>query len=176
MQELEIKILEINPEAIITRLKDLGALLEFDHELEAIFWDFPDSRLSSEKKILRLRREGISTSITFKSPKHLEGAKLMEELETQVADPQIMVGILESVGMTQVQRTLKRRIQYLLDETHVVIDYYMDELAAIPPFLEIEAPDMDVLRNTVRRLGFSMDQTSTWNTYDLIRHYVKREG
>ncbi len=172
MSELEVKILEINPDDIERRLLSLGAVREFDHEFEAIFWDFPDGRLAQSRKLLRLRREGDQSVITFKTPQKAEGLKAMEELETGVVDSAIFSEILTSIGLHATRRTRKRRIQYTLGAAHVVLDFYLDDLAAIPPFLEIEAQDSDTVFDMVQKLGYEPRHTTSWNTYDLINHYL----
>jgi adenylate cyclase class 2 len=172
MSELEVKILEVNPDEMERRLQLLGATREFDQEFEAIFWDFPDGRLVQSRKVLRLRREGDRSVITFKTPQKAEGIKAMEELETGIGEAAPFIQILEALGLQPTRRTLKRRIQYSLENAHVVLDFYMEDLSAIPPFLEIEAQEAETVFEIVEKLGFRREQASTWNTYDLINHYL----
>ena len=97
----------------------------------------------------------------------------MHELETEVGSFDATREILQATGLEVIKSTRKFRTQYDLPEGHVVIDDYQDDLAAIPVFVEIESPNLTDLQTLVLRLGFSLEDTNTWNTYDLVQHYIK---
>ncbi len=173
MEEIEVKILEIDRPQVEKRLTALGATLSFDGEMAALFFDYADQRISTAGSVLRLRKEGPRSVLTHKRPRPTQGAKVMHELETEVGSFDATREILQATGLEVIKSTRKFRTQYDLPEGHVVIDDYQDDLAAIPVFVEIESPNLTDLQTLVLRLGFSLEDTNTWNTYDLVQHYIK---
>ena len=171
MQEIEVKILEIDVSAVEQRLSELGAQKEFDHELRAIFYDFPDGRIIQNKELIRLRKEGPKTVLTHKRSIPSGTVKIMEETETEVADFELMDRILQNMGLLRTKETRKTRAQFQFRNVHIVIDNYLGELADIPPFLEIEASNQTELEEMVEILGFRQEHCRNWNTYDLVKHY-----
>ncbi|MEL6131859.1 MAG: class IV adenylate cyclase [Bacteroidota bacterium] len=172
MQEIEVKILEIDRAAVEAQLHTLGAEKIFDGELWALFFDHPDGQIKAKGDVLRLRKEGEMCILTYKKHISKGEAKIMEETETIVTDMEATIEILKRSGLEILKSTRKRRTSYQLPQGQVVIDDYADALAPIPVFLEVESPDMDSLRHVVQALGYTMDDCNNWNTRDLIRHYL----
>jgi predicted adenylyl cyclase CyaB len=175
MQEIEAKILEIDRAQTEQRLAEAGAVLSFDGELSARFYDLPDGSITRAGGVLRLRREGPQTVLTHKSLVSLGAAKIMEEIETAVADAEQTDRLLRALGYQVIKSTRKRRTQYELGDAHIALDAYGDELAYIPLFLEIEAPSLERLHEAAVQLGYSPADCRDWSTYDLIRHYGSSE-
>jgi adenylate cyclase class 2 len=173
MQEIEVKILEIDPADLCRKLEALGAQKSFDGEMSAIFFDFPDGSIRNAGDVLRLRAEGDTSVLAYKKHISREGAKVMAEYETVVSEPHSMLEILRALGLSRIAGTRKHRIEYRLGDAHLVIDDYHDELAYIPPFLEIEAPGKDQLSALAQQLGFRPEDCLNWDTYDLVKHYGK---
>jgi predicted adenylyl cyclase CyaB len=171
MQEIEAKILEVDPNALENCLQSLGAKVSFDDEMRALFFDWPDGRITQAGAVLRLRKEGPTTVLTHKRALSRAEAKVMEETETEVADFAAMQQILEGSGLLVIKETHKFRRQYDLVDSHVVIDDYQGPLAHIPVFAEIEAPSVARLREIVVQLGYAPEQALSWSTYDLVQHY-----
>lgn len=172
MEEIEVKILEIDRTSVERKLREMGGEVSFDGEMSAVFFDFADRRISRSGGVLRLRREGLITLLTHKSPLPSQQAKVMHETQTEVSDFEAMREILLTMGLEVIKSTRKHRIQYDLQGGHVVIDDYKEELASIPIFLEIEAPSLDQLHRLIHRLGYKPEDTNRWNTYDLVRYYL----
>jgi adenylate cyclase class 2 len=172
MKEIEVKILEIDKGAILARLEQLGAEKHFEGEMQSLFFDDEARNIAHRGEVLRLRKEGDEIVMAFKSPVSGGEAKIMEELEITVSDLEIARKLLEKIGFAVHKATRKIRTEYLLAGAKVVIDEYRDQLANIPPFVEIEAPDLKIIYKVVALLGFTPDQCTDWNTYDLVRHYA----
>lgn len=171
LQEIEVKILEIDPDSIVKRLMELGAKKSFDGEMLALFFDKENDDIQKTGDVLRLRKEGDVTVLTYKKFVSQDGAKIMEEYETRVGDVDQMRTILDLLDFKVKKKTRKFRTQYELGDTHIVIDDYQDELAAIPVFIEVEAPNMERLQEVVQLLGYSTKDCLSWNTYHLMKHY-----
>jgi len=170
-REIEVKILEIDLENVRQRLDKVGAQFSFRHEFWAIFWEDPTEGIVQKGDLLRLRKEGEETRLTYKRKISSDGPKIMQELETVVADMAAMRDILEAIGMKSYQTTRKYRTQYDLPQGHVVIDEYQDYMSKIPAFLEIETTSEEKLYEIVSLLGFRPEDCKSWNTHDLMNHY-----
>ena len=57
MQEIEVKILEINRKRIEKKPKEINAKKIFDGTIETLFYDFKDESIIKAKNVMRLRRE-----------------------------------------------------------------------------------------------------------------------
>lgn len=174
MHEIEVKILEIHPQEIEQKLESLGAEKELSGEFMAEFYDFPDKSIRLKGDVFRLRQEGTEQVLTYKKFIAKQEAKIMEELETKFENRETMQKIIQALGLEVIKQTRKFRTQYKLADTHIVIDDYQDALGHIPPFLEIEAPDISRLEEVVQLLGFSMDDCKSWDTNDLQLHYSQQ--
>jgi predicted adenylyl cyclase CyaB len=172
MQEAEVKIVPIDRAKVEEKLKSLGASKTFDGEVETVFFDFPGGPIAKGKDLLRLRRKGGKSELTFKRFVADEGAKVREEYEVLVSDFERTRLILESIGLVGFQRMKKHRISYALrDGVAVDLDRYTGEMSHIPDVMEIEASDIATLRADIQALGFKPDECKTWTTFDLVEHY-----
>lgn len=172
MHEIEVKILEINVSDVEQKLlHKLGFEKEMEGEFHAIFFDDEAKSLKESKRLLRLRKEGDKSVLAFKRNVSREGAKIMEEHQTEVLDFDAAIRLVKGLGYMPTSQTRKIRQVFRKDDIEVVIDDYKDSLGHIPPFLEIEAPSQEALNMWIERLGFEQKQASSWDTRDLVRHY-----
>ncbi len=172
-QEIEVKILEVNVQELREKLTAMGGRLSFDAEMKALFFDTSAGSIKAGGDVLRLRQEGEEAVLAYKKHVSRGAAKVMEEIETRVEDPESMRKILEEAGLEVVKQTRKFRSQYELEDAYVVIDDYQDDLGHIPPFIEVEALSMARLEEVVKALGFSMEDCLNWSTRELAMHYAK---
>ena len=171
MKEIEVKILEVDPEALVHKLGELGAEKTSEYDLEALFFDFPDGSLERARNLLRLRRSGELSWLTYKGYVADPGAKVREEWEVSVSDFSLARRILEALGLQARLRILKHRIAYRLNRASLAIDRHQEEFARIPPLLEIEAPSVEDVHAVARLLGFTPEQCRPWDFSALIAHY-----
>jgi len=176
VQEIEAKILDIDRVAVEARLAELGARLLFDGRMDAAFFDFPSRRLGNRGALLRLRREGDKTFLTFKRRVSDEEAKVREETEVGVEDFDQCLRVLEGLGLIELYKVEKYRTAYELGSAKVVIDRHVGKLAHIPEFVEIEAESVGDVRSVAGRLGFPAEELRPWGLPQLIRHYESRTG
>jgi predicted adenylyl cyclase CyaB len=171
--EIEVKILEVDPAAMASRLKELGATLEFSGEMHAIFFDDAEGHVGAEGNALRLRREGDASVLAFKRRLRKDTAKVMDEQETAVSCFDTMRRILAGLGYNEIAETRKWRDEFELPATNakVVIDRYKDALSCVPPFIEVEAESEALVISVVKMLGLSPDDCLSWDTRDLAKHY-----
>lgn len=170
MKECEVKILDVDVEDLENKLRALGAEKIFEGELTATFFDDEQETIRRAGSTLRLRQEGHRYVLTYK--KALPGeAKVREELETEIADLATAKGILQALGYTPWFTIRKHRISYSLPGVKFEIDKHTDDYAHIPPFLEIEAEDEEIVFEWAEKLGYRRDDCKPWTILDLAKHY-----
>jgi predicted adenylyl cyclase CyaB len=172
MQEVEIKIIAIDRGKVEAKLKSLGAYRTFEGDVETVFFDFPGNPIAKANNLLRLRKKGDKSELTFKRFVANDSAKVREEYEALVSDFDATRLILESIGLVGFQRMKKHRISYALKSGVMAdIDKYTGELSYIPDLMEMEAKDIATLRSHVKLLGFNPEDAKPWTTFDLVNYY-----
>ncbi|GAB4488147.1 MAG: hypothetical protein OHK006_18190 [Thermodesulfovibrionales bacterium] len=176
MREIEIKILEIDRDAVSAALAALGAAQTFDGTMHALYYDLPGSPLKERGDALRLRLEGERAVLALK--RHVEDgkAKVREELEVAVADFDAMRTLLGSLGFAVWLEMKKHRTRYSLGEVHFDLDRYEDMHAYIPEFLEIEGPDTETVFRHAELLGFRREDCRPWDAVRLAGYYAARRA
>jgi adenylate cyclase class 2 len=167
--EIEVKILEIDVAQIIAGIEQMGARCEGEWLLKTSIYDFGDRRLLKQQSYVRIRSEGAHWHMTYKrAPKeHRKDAKVREEFDMEIGDPQVAEQILLGLGL---QRTLyfeKKRQHY----RHGDIVFDIDELPRLPIYLEIEAPSSEAIYATMASLGIPAHKAVTWGPRELLAHY-----
>jgi len=66
MEEIEVKFLNIDPDLIENRLKEVGAKKVFERFYKRKAFDYPDLRLDKAGAWIRLRDEGDKITLAFK--------------------------------------------------------------------------------------------------------------
>jgi len=153
MEEFEVKYLNINPKEIEARLKKLGAKKVFDRLYRVNIFDYPDLRMNAEAAWLRMRDEGDKITLTYKkrlgTKNKGENDDGMKEVEITVNDYEKTAELLHSIGLADKFIEEKRRIRYILKDIEFDIDY----MPALDPFLEIEASSMKKVEEGIKLLG-----------------------
>ena len=169
MQEVEVKVLDVDVQAVQQKLVDLGAKQVFDGELDITIFDTEDDRMRKAKNLLRLRSDGEKTVLCHKALITKQGAKIMDEHEVEVQDKERAKLFLQSLGFTKQRKQTKHRTSYVLGD----VRFELDTLPGIPTFLEIEAKDVETLQKAVARLGYTSQDTKPWSGKDVLDHYAK---
>ncbi|MDP3795371.1 MAG: CYTH domain-containing protein [bacterium] len=122
--ELETKFLDIDPDALRKKLRNIGA------------W-------------ARVRDEGDKITMSYKRliDRTLHGTK---ELTVTVSDFTEACGLLTALGLEAKSYQETKRESWMLAGAEIAIDTW----PWIPPFVELEAPSETMLRPTAERLGF----------------------
>jgi len=167
MREIEVKILEIDIDSVISKLKSLGAKKSYDKQFISYYYDYKDERLKENKSVFRLRKEEKINRISFKKFISKDIVKDMEEIECLVDDFENFRLIMKMSGFIESNPFQKRRISYKLKEVTFDIDTY----PRIPPFLEIEADSYETIVKYAELLGFKKEQLKPWNSKELFKHY-----
>lgn len=172
MNEIEVKILDIDKNKVIEKLDSLGAKKVYEGKVNASFFDFFDKKLEKNNSFLRLRDKEKFSELTLKKSISKDTAKIMEETEIVVDNFQNAKKILESLGLIESKKKAnKKRISYSLNDIH----FEIDSLENYPTYLEVEAPNLEKLKTAVEKLGFSMKDTKPWSMKDVREHYKNKK-
>ncbi len=169
MNEIEIKIIEINKEKVIKKLFEVGAKKIDEYEIFALFFDDMNKTFSSKKELIRLRKKNNSAFITFKGKEENDFARTSEEIEFEVSDFKKAQMFLEKIGLISRETKRKHRTSFKLKNSLIEIDEYEE----IPIFLEIESPSEEEIKEIIDLLELNKENIRTWNGFDLFKHYGK---
>ena len=135
--ESEIKLSVAGPVPAREALARVGARpVRPRHFEDNVLLDDPSRSLSSSGRLLRLRRTGDGSVLTFKGPRRIvEGIKSREEIEAAVADADALLAIFAGLGLGPVFRYQKYRETYAWEDVEIVVDE-----TPIGTFFEIEGP------------------------------------
>ena len=123
-------------------------------------------------KWIRLRQTGDETTITIKKIINSKGEyKLdaVDELELNVPDIEFGKQFLEDLGYFFARHQIKMRIAYDFKNTEIVIDKW----PKLAPYLEVEGPSKEEIDETVKMLGYSVNDEIIINTDDV---YMRESG
>ena len=117
--------------------------------------------------ILRLRRDGKGARLTFKGPPRVDesGARVREERETRLEDPDAVERILEHLGFEVATRYQKDREEWLVGGVTVCLDR-----TPIGDFAEFEGEGSERL---AERFGFPAEESEPRNYLKLYSDYRK---
>lgn len=153
MKEIEVKILEIDPEKILARLKELGAEFIEKGLVKVKAYDFHDKRLREADTFIRVREIAGRTEVVFKGAIENTDFKIREEIEFHTDNFEKPCKVFERLGMLLFADYEKYRVSYRIGNSKVEFDKHPN----IPWFIEVEGPDTKSVEELVRKLGFSME-------------------
>ena len=172
--ELEVKILDIDIEDIRKTMKEHQASLVKNEMQENLIFDFPDRRLLKEKGYARIRvvtdnSDGkMTVYMTTKKLLSADVFKKMDEHETIIGEREAGEGIFRALGLELIQVIKKSRESYLYKNSLVEID--VNEKEFVPfPYLEVESPNEEELKEVVALLGYTMEETSAKSIYEILK-------
>lgn len=170
-QELEAKILEIDRQKIVDIVLKNGGVKIFDDDMFGVFFDTPNSQLKYNRKLLRLRKEGSRTLLTYKCKVSNFDIKIQEENEIEIPDFGKMRDLLNSIGFEEIKENVKHRTSFKIGEVKIDIDKYLGDLSFIPEFLEIEANSREEIYETAVLLGYMPAELKSWTSFKLEMYY-----
>lgn len=148
MNEIEVKILNINPDSVRKTLKRHGAKF-----VKKVFQQnilYGNEYTKKSKIVVRVRKEDKNTLLTVKANMRMvRGCKMVDEYETWV-DYKSIVNILETLGLKKIGMKEIKREYWNIKNCSVEICI----LPKIPPFFEIEGSEKNILV-VAQLLGYS---------------------
>lgn len=170
MIETEVKI-RFEQSAIDAQrlIESRGYVLIAPRTLESDrLFDRGDSELKAADQLLRLRRSGSLSTVTYKGPADRKRYKSREELEFDVSDPAAFELVLDRLGYTPRFRYEKFRTKFSAPGEAGIVT--IDE-TPIGVYLELEG-EAGWIDRTAARLGFQPTEYCTVSYAALYRDYL----
>ena len=163
-QEIEVKFPLRDRGELIRKLHDIGGSRLYAETFEDNIVLDRRGELKTKGALLRVRRFGKYSLVTYKGPMSIDGGiKSREEVQTGVESFELAIQLLDSLGFKPVFRYQKFREVWRVREVEIVLDR-----TPIGEYFEIEGP-MDVIRTVSSELGMNMDQAIRLTYADLYR-------
>lgn len=148
--EIEVKFLDVDFEEVRAKLNELGAHLEQPMRLMRRSL-IEEPHHAAVHGFIRIRDEGDKITMTYKQRDDVTALHGTKEIEVEVSDFDATVGLLEAAGWPPVTYQESRRETWRLGEAEIVLD----EWPWIPPYIEVEAPSEEIVREASEKLGFA---------------------
>ena len=157
--EIEVRILNINKDDLISKLEDNNAEFIGDWLQVRYVYDFNPVQ---PNKWIRLRTNGITNTLTIKEVKDKTeyGTK---ELEIEVSSVEDTDKILEELGYTKRSIQENKRIRYILNGVEIDIDTW----PKLNTYVEFESCSLDKIKEVIDLLGFSYNDAVTQDAQDI---------
>ncbi len=173
-REVEVKLRVEDPRSTAELLAGRGFSVIHARAFESnLLFDTPERSLRAERRLLRVREFGGVATLTYKGTPETGRHKSREELETEVADAEILRTMLGRLGYLPFFRYEKYRTVFqhpgetaglaVLDETPIGC---WIELEGAPEWIDANA----------ERLGFSPQQYITESYGALWLSYCREHG
>jgi adenylate cyclase, class 2 len=163
-QEIEVKFPLRDRAELIRKLQDIGASRLYPETFEDNIVLDRRGELRTKGALLRVRKFGKYSLITYKGPMSIDGGiKSREEVQTGVESFELAIQLLDSLGFKPVFRYQKFREVWRVREVEIVLDR-----TPIGEYFEIEGP-METIRAVANELGMNMDQALRSTYADLYR-------
>ena len=161
MQEIEVKILEIDENKIRKKLDSFATKISENILLTTVTFNNLHNNAA-----VRLRKIDNETIFTIKVSVPDKKYKIRKEYETKVSNFEVFKNQLEILGFKQSMLQEKKRTTYKYKNSEIVIDIY----PKIPSYTEIEGPKKEI-KEIVKKLGYTMENTTQINVYGLFEKY-----
>jgi len=164
MRENEVKILEINQEEWIKNLEKLGAKKVGSFFQERYVYDFKPAK---KGKWIRLRTNGIKSTLTIKeilNEKKIDGTR---ELEIVVSDFEKTRQILEELGYMPRSIEENKRTSYILGNVEIDIDTW----PFIPTYVEIEGKEAQDVEEFLKKIEYDKEKLTTLDVESIYKEF-----
>lgn len=144
MLEREVKLRFATPDEARAAVIAAGAApLRCRRLQEDCLLDTDDETLRRRRCVLRIRTESGKSLMTFKGPVQASSMKLRDEHETVVADGEVLLRVLQELGMHVWFRYQKYREEYAAEDLTIAVDE-----TPIGTFVEIEGGEAAIIGMT----------------------------
>ncbi len=163
-QEVEVKFPLRDRGELIRKLRDIGGSRLYAETFEDNIVLDRRGELRTKGALLRVRKFGKYSIVTYKGPMSMEGGiKSREEVQTGVESFELAIQLLDALGFKPVFRYQKFREVWRIKDVEIVLDR-----TPIGEYFEIEGP-IHLIRSISSELGMNMDQAIRQTYADLYR-------
>lgn len=157
MHEIETKVLEVNRDEIVEKLRALGAEETQDTRLTVDWYSIPGTKSDSHPWYLRVRKTAHGmTEISWKSlPTIIGNTRQSQEVNVDISDFENGKKLLEAIGLSNYAHQEKDRHSFKFKDWSFDIDTY----PGMPTYLEIEGTSVDHVAEAITLLGLENHQS-----------------
>jgi len=161
--EIECRLLEVNVNEFLTKLKNNNAKLIGDWLQMRYCYDFTPVQ---ENSWIRLRTNGTETTLTIKEvgSAKIDGTK---ECEIVVSDFNTTDELLNKLGYFARSKQENRRIQFKLDNVEIDIDFW----PKLPAYVEFEAESEQDIINLCKKLNLNYSDMISLDVQNIYKQY-----
>lgn len=172
-KEIEIKVLNIDLDAMERKLKELGAKLISKEYQKNIIFDSKDRYVERElNSYLRIREtknlltDETIISLTLKKNVGRDGARKNIEITTRIDDIGSMISILKDLKYEIMEEGYKERRSYLYEKIRFDLDKW-DKKTYPFPYMEIEVEKEEDLNKAINLLNINRNNITTKSIMEL---------
>jgi adenylate cyclase class 2 len=173
MNEIEVKVLNIDINIIKNKLTELNAkLVKKEFQVNYMF-DFENNHFFDKGGYVRIRKSHDFLKNTEKivlTSKELiskDKFKISKEIEFNSDNFESSKDFLENLGLKLRRIDEKYRESYKLDEGLIEIDTW----AGVPTYLEAEAETEENVVTLLSKLGYELNQSTSMTLAEIMKHY-----
>lgn len=166
-EEIEVKILNINKQDIISRLEKIGAQKILETRQKIWSYDYPDRKLNTLQRSCRIKTEANKTYMCYKHRTSKQTYKVAEEYEIEVSNLEHTCKIIEGLGLICVNEREKDRISYTWDK----IRFDIDQWPRIPTYIEIESTTRELVNKGIQIIGYQITHATPMTWVDVFKYY-----
>lgn len=168
-KEHEIKVLDVDVEALCAKLESIGAKKVYDDVRTIIALDTEDRHYLNDKdKLIRVTDEGsikVTMHVNQSKPDIKSGIKFKTSRLKETMD------FFHEMGLDPISKVEAPRISYELGK----IDFDIDKFPAIPAFLEIDIENIEeegyTVEDLLKKLGLENNKVVVKGTEDIHELY-----
>lgn len=168
--EIEVKFLRVTHDDVRAKLREIGAVCESPMRLMRRV-TFDNAAMKAKNGWIRVRDEGDKVTMGYKQTDSLniDGTK---EIETTVGDFETAVAIFKQLEIDGGSFQESKRESWRFGDTQIELD----EWPWLEPFIEIEAPNEQLVRDMAAKLGFDMRQAVSGDVMAAYREQYPHLG
>ena len=160
--EIEAQFLDIDKDAVRSKLEEIGAKLEKPEVLmRRVVFD------TGKHSFARVRDEGDKIVMTYKNISDSKSIMGTKEINVEVGNYDDAILLLKSCGLRAKSHEETKREVWSVGDVGICIDTW----PWIPTFMEIEGPNEESVWKTAKKLGFEKSQAKFGSVDTTYAHY-----
>ncbi len=172
MQEVEVKIRNIDKRDLIEKILKIGGVRNFSGKVTDRRFDTPDRRLSKQGKALRIRQKGKYIYLNLKGKKKsISNITGRDEISVRISNYKSIYKILNELGFIEIFALHKYRTEYKMED----VKFDIDEYVGMDPILEIESKDHKTVEKYLKVLDIKKDNMQRLYIREILAAKKKHE-
>ena len=156
--EIETKVLDINTDVLIQKLKSLNAVKVQETRLIVDWYRIKGIIEGEDPWFLRIRSNSEGKhEVTWKAKSDILGiARKHKEINFNITEPEKLADLFEELGLEKYAHQEKDRTTFKFKDWQFDIDQY----PKMPTYLEIEGPSEESIKEAI--ILFGLKDNKTW--------------